>query len=44
MIYEMRTYELKVGTVQEFEENFSKVIEERQKFSRMVGFFHSEKS
>ena len=27
MIYEMRTYELKVGTVQEFEENFSKVIE-----------------
>ena len=42
MIYEMRTYDLKVGGVQEFEENFSKVIDERQKFSRMVGFFHSE--
>ncbi len=42
MIYEMRIYTLTVGGVDEFEENFSKAIEQRQKLSKMVGFFHTE--
>ena len=42
MIYEMRTYRLTVGGAEEFEENFSKVIEKRNEVSPIMGFFHTE--
>ncbi len=42
MIYEMRTYRLTVGGVEEFEENFSKVIDKRNELSPIMGFFHTE--
>ena len=42
MIYEMRTYNLKIGTVAEFLDKFQGVFEKRQKISRLLGMFYSE--
>ena len=42
MLYEMRIYQLTVGGVAEFEENFAKVIEKRNELSPITGFFHTE--
>ncbi len=42
MIYEIRTYDLKVGKVQEVVDCFAEVIEERIKLSRLVGFWTTE--
>lgn len=42
MIYEMRTYTLKPGTVPEFEERFAQALPHRQKYSRLGAFWHTE--
>ena len=42
MLYELRTYRLKPGTVPEYEKRFGEAIEVRQKYSRLVGFWHTE--
>ena len=42
MIYEMRIYTLKPGAISQYVENWTGAIEERQKLSRMVGFFTCE--
>ena len=42
MFYELRTYRLKPGAVREYEERFGEGIEIRQKYSRLVGFWHTE--
>ena len=42
MIYEVRTYTLKPGTVAEFEENFGKALPNRAKVSPLGAFFHSD--
>ena len=42
MIYEIRTYTIKVGTVQEYYEKFHEAFDERQKLSRMIGIFNTE--
>ena len=42
MIYEVRTYNLKPGSVAEFEENFGKAIEARQKYSKLGAFWHTD--
>ncbi|MFQ6029383.1 MAG: NIPSNAP family protein [Dehalococcoidia bacterium] len=42
MIYEVRTYTLKPGSVAEFEENFGKALPNRAKVSPLGAFFHSD--
>ena len=42
MLYELRTYRLKPGAVPEFEKLFEKGLEVREKYSRLVGFWHTE--
>jgi len=42
MIYEVRTYTLKPGSVQAYEENFEKALPERVKFSPLAAFWHTE--
>lgn len=42
MIYELRTYDLRPGTVAEFEKRFAESIEAREKYSELVGFWHTE--
>lgn len=42
MIYEMRTYTLKPGTVSEFEDRFEKRHPYREKYSKLGGFWHTE--
>ena len=42
MIVEMRTYQLKPGTVPQFEERFGAALHIREKFSPLGGFFHTE--
>lgn len=42
MIIELRTYQLKPGTVPQFKERFSASLPHRQKFSALGGFFHTE--
>ena len=42
MIYEVRTYTLKPGSVAQFEENFGKALPARQKYSKLGAFWHSE--
>ena len=42
MIYEMRTYTLKPGTLAEFEKRFSEAIPHRQKYSPLGAFWHTE--
>lgn len=42
IIYEIHTYAIKVGTVQEYYKKFHEAFEERQKLSRMIGIFNTE--
>jgi len=42
MIYEVRTYTLKPGTVAEFEENFGKALPAREKVSPLGAFWHTD--
>ena len=42
MIYEMRTYMMKPGTVPAFEERFGEAMPNRQKYSRLGALWHTE--
>ena len=42
MIYEVRTYALKPGTVAQFEENFGKALPHREQYSKLGAFWHTE--
>ena len=42
MIYEIRTYTLKVSSVPEVEKRFGEAYEYRKKYSELLGFFHTE--
>jgi hypothetical protein len=42
MIYEIRTYRLKVGSLAEVEKRFGEAYEHRKKYSPLAGFFHTE--
>jgi hypothetical protein len=42
MIYEIRTYTLKPGTVPEFEARFEEALPSRQKHSELAAFWHTE--
>tara|TARA_B100000315_G_C14548755_1_gene574601 strand:- start:990 stop:1610 length:621 start_codon:yes stop_codon:yes gene_type:complete len=42
MIYEVRTYTLKPGSVPQFEENFANALPFREKFSKLGAFWHTE--
>ncbi len=42
MIYEMRTYKLKIGKAAEFLNNFQPLFEKRQKISRLLGMFFAD--
>jgi len=42
MIYEVRTYTLRPGTVAEFEERYAKRLPLREKHSKLWAFWHTE--
>jgi hypothetical protein len=42
MIYEIRTYRLKVGSLAEVEKRYGEAYEARKKHSELAGFFHTE--
>ena len=42
MIYEVRTYTLKPGSVGQFEENFAKALPAREKYSKLGAFWHTD--
>ena len=42
MIYEVRTYTLKPGSVAQFEENFGKALPYREKYSKLGAFWHTD--
>src|SRR4029079_1221097 len=42
MIYEIRTYTLRPGSVAEFEERFAKRLPLREKHSKLGAFWHTE--
>src|ERR1700733_11686295 len=42
MIYEVRTYTLRTGTVPEFEERYAKRLPARVKHSKLGGFWHTD--
>ena len=42
MIYEIRTYNLKPGSVPVFEEAFAKGLPAREKYSKLGAFWHTE--
>ncbi len=42
MIYEMRTYDLKPGTLGEFEKRFGEAYEKRRSYSELAAFWHTE--
>jgi hypothetical protein len=42
MIYEVRTYHVKPGTLQEVEQRFGEAYEKRKKLSEMAAFWHTE--
>lgn len=42
MIYEVRTYTLKPGTVAEFEKRFAEVLPYREKYSPLGAFWHTD--
>ncbi len=42
MIYEVRTYTLKPGTVAQFEKNFGEALPYREKYSKLGAFWHTE--
>ncbi len=42
MLYELRTYTLKPNVVPEYEKRFAESVPIRTKYSRLVGFWHTE--
>jgi hypothetical protein len=42
MIYEVRTYVLKPGSVPQFEENFANALPHREKYSKLAALWHTE--
>jgi len=42
MIYEVRTYDLKPGSVPEAEKRFGEAYEKRKKYSELAAFWHTE--
>jgi hypothetical protein len=42
MIYEIRTYGVKVGSVAEVEKRYGEAYEHRKKYSELFAFFHTE--
>ncbi len=42
MIYEMRTYMLKPGTVPEFEKRIGEALPDRQQYSKMAALWHTD--
>lgn len=42
MIYDIRTYDLKTGSVAEFEKRFAESLPGRVAFSRLAGFWHTD--
>ena len=42
MIYELRTYMLKPGTIPEFEKRLADVLPHREEFSKLGGIWHTE--
>jgi NIPSNAP len=42
MIYEIRTYGLKVGSLAEVEKRYGEAYEHRKKYSELTAFFHTE--
>lgn len=42
MIYEVRTYDMKPGSVAEFEDNFGKALPGRQEVSPLAAFWHTD--
>ena len=42
MLYEIRTYDLVMGGVAEFEENTRRALPHREKYSKLTAFFHTE--
>ena len=42
MIYEVRTYDLKPGTVAQYEENFGNALKHREQYSKLAAFWHTE--
>ena len=42
MIYEVRTYTLRPGTVPEFEERYAARLAQREKHSKLGAFWHTE--
>lgn len=42
MLYEIRTYTLKPGSVAEYEKRFAEAVETRVKYSPMYGMWHTE--
>ncbi|MBV8715636.1 MAG: NIPSNAP family protein [Chloroflexi bacterium] len=42
MLYEIRTYTLKPGSVPEYEKRFAEAVETRTKYSPMYGMWHTE--
>jgi len=42
MLYEMHTYDLKVGTQAKYEKRFGEAYEKRRKYSEMSAFWHTE--
>ena len=41
MIYEIRTYRLKTGSLAEVEKRFGEAYEHRRQHSQLAGFFHN---
>ena len=42
MIYEVRTYDLKPRSMEEFEKRFGDAYEKRKKHSELAAFWHTE--
>jgi hypothetical protein len=42
MIYEVRTYRLKPGCIDEFEQRFAEALPHRDKYSKLGAFWHTE--
>ena len=42
MIYEVRTYALKPGSVEDFEDSFAKALPHREKYSKLGALWHTE--
>jgi hypothetical protein len=42
MIYEIRTYRIKPGSLAEVEKRYGEAYEHRKKYSQLAGFFHTE--